>query len=99
MLLSNSEASINRMSSLFGTGCGTEIVIGSVFAARLLSLMSTLPVNCSYCIRTVSIVALMAWNELNASSFAAGFCEELFRDSCALVAETVKVAPSNSNVR
>ena len=60
ILFSNNDASISRTSSLFGTGWGTEIVIGNAFAERLLSLINTLPVSCSYCIKTVSILALIA---------------------------------------
>jgi len=73
MLFNSNDASISRTNSLFGTGCRTEIVIGMAFADRLLSFINTLPVSCSYCIKIGSILELIAWKELRASSAVDGF--------------------------
>src|ERR1700693_620935 len=99
ILFSSREASISRTSSLFGTGCGTEIVIGNAFAERLLSLISTLPVSCSYCINTVSIHALMAWKELKVSSPPEGRAGDESWICWAFVTERCIITPRRNNER
>src|ERR1700730_139882 len=99
ILFSNNEASISRTSSLFGTGWGTEMVIGNALADRLLSLISTLPVHCSYCIKTVSMLALMAWNELRASSPLGAFMGAPSTICCALATERFIIAPRKQSER
>src|ERR1700738_4363285 len=97
ILLSSNDASISRTSSLLGTGCGTEMVIGNAFAERLLSLIKTLPVSCSYCISIVSTLALIAWNELRASGPPEGDVGDAPTTCCAVVTEICIITPSNKN--
>src|ERR1700730_4575110 len=99
ILLSSNDASISRTSSLLGTGCGTEMVIGNALAERLLSLIRTLPVSCSYCIKTVSTLALMAWNELKVSSPEEAGVGVAPTICCAFATERCKITPSKKKGR
>ena len=97
--LCGQEDSISRTNSLFGTGCRTEIVIGMAFADRLLSFINTLPVSCSYCIKIASILELIAWKELRASSAVDGFVAGVPAGCWPLATERLIIQASNRTER